>query len=56
VRAIIQALLDDVLELRRGFGLGMVTALARHEGSVVAAQLSRSARRRRAAGRRDSRS
>ena len=28
----IDALLDDVLELRRGFGLGMVTALARVEG------------------------
>jgi acetyl-CoA carboxylase carboxyltransferase component len=36
VRAIIQALLDDVLELRRGFGLGMVTALARHEGRPLA--------------------
>ncbi len=32
VRAVIEELLDDVLELRRGFGLGMVTALARHEG------------------------
>ena len=32
VRGVIEALLDDVLELRRGFGLGMVTALARHEG------------------------
>jgi len=29
VRAVIDALLDDVLELRRGFGLGIVTALAR---------------------------
>jgi acetyl-CoA carboxylase carboxyltransferase component len=27
---VIDNLLDDVLELRRGFGLGMVTALARH--------------------------
>jgi acetyl-CoA carboxylase carboxyltransferase component len=32
VRAVIDALLDDVLELRRGFGLGIVTALARHDG------------------------
>jgi acetyl-CoA carboxylase carboxyltransferase component len=32
VRAVIDALLDDVLELRRGFGLGIVTALARHHG------------------------
>ncbi len=32
VRKVIDALLDDVLELRRGFGLGMVTALARVEG------------------------
>jgi acetyl-CoA carboxylase carboxyltransferase component len=29
IRAIIDALLDDVLELRRGFGAGIVTALAR---------------------------
>jgi acetyl-CoA carboxylase carboxyltransferase component len=29
IRAIIDALLDDVLELRRGFGAGVVTALAR---------------------------
>jgi acetyl-CoA carboxylase carboxyltransferase component len=32
VRTVIDALLDDVLELRRGFGLGMVTALARIDG------------------------
>jgi acetyl-CoA carboxylase carboxyltransferase component len=32
VRAVIDALLDDVLELRRGFGLGIVTALARVNG------------------------
>jgi acetyl-CoA carboxylase carboxyltransferase component len=32
VRAVIHALLDDVLELRRGFGHGMVTALARVDG------------------------
>jgi acetyl-CoA carboxylase carboxyltransferase component len=32
VRAVIDALLDDVLELRRGFGLGIVTVLARHDG------------------------
>jgi acetyl-CoA carboxylase carboxyltransferase component len=32
VRKVIEALLDDVLELRRGFGLGMVTALARVNG------------------------
>jgi acetyl-CoA carboxylase carboxyltransferase component len=32
VRGVIDALLDDVLELRRGFGHGMVTALARIEG------------------------
>jgi acetyl-CoA carboxylase carboxyltransferase component len=32
VRAVINWLLDDVLELRRGFGLGIVTALARHDG------------------------
>jgi acetyl-CoA carboxylase carboxyltransferase component len=32
VRLVIEALLDDVLELRRGFGLGIVTALARVEG------------------------
>ncbi len=32
VRRVIDALLDDVFELRRGFGLGMVTALARVNG------------------------
>jgi acetyl-CoA carboxylase carboxyltransferase component len=32
VRKVIDALLDDVLELRRGFGHGMVTALARVDG------------------------
>lgn len=32
VRLVIEALLDDVLELRRGWGPGIVTALARHEG------------------------
>ena len=32
VRGVIDALLDDVLELRRGFGHGMVTALARVDG------------------------
>ncbi|HTX30627.1 MAG TPA: carboxyl transferase domain-containing protein [Solirubrobacteraceae bacterium] len=32
VRKVIHALLDDVTELRRGFGLGMVTALARVDG------------------------
>jgi acetyl-CoA carboxylase carboxyltransferase component len=32
IRAVIQALTDDHLELRRGFGLGIVTALARIEG------------------------
>ena len=32
VRRVILALLDDVLELRRGFGLGIVTALARLDG------------------------
>jgi acetyl-CoA carboxylase carboxyltransferase component len=32
VRRVIDALLDDVLELRRGFGLGMVTVLARVGG------------------------
>jgi acetyl-CoA carboxylase carboxyltransferase component len=32
VRKVIDALLDDVLELRRGFGLGIVTALARLNG------------------------
>jgi acetyl-CoA carboxylase carboxyltransferase component len=32
VRKVIDALLDDVFELRRGFGLGIVTALARLDG------------------------
>jgi acetyl-CoA carboxylase carboxyltransferase component len=32
VRAVIETLLEDVFELRRGFGLGIVTALARHDG------------------------
>jgi len=32
IRTVIDALLDDVLELRRGFGVGIVTALARAEG------------------------
>ena len=31
IRTVIDALLDDVLELRRGFGAGIVTALARAE-------------------------
>jgi acetyl-CoA carboxylase carboxyltransferase component len=35
VRAVIDGLLDDVLELRRGFGLGIVTALARHDGKPL---------------------
>jgi acetyl-CoA carboxylase carboxyltransferase component len=35
VRRVIDVLLDDVLELRRGFGLGMVTALARVEGNPL---------------------
>jgi acetyl-CoA carboxylase carboxyltransferase component len=35
VRAVIDALLDDVFELRRGFGLGIVTALARVEGKPL---------------------
>jgi acetyl-CoA carboxylase carboxyltransferase component len=35
VRAVIEQLLDDVLELRRGFGLGMVTALARVDGKPL---------------------
>ncbi len=35
VRAVIDALLDDVLELRRGFGLGIVTALARQDGKPL---------------------
>jgi acetyl-CoA carboxylase carboxyltransferase component len=32
VRKVIDALLDDVFELRRGFGLGIVTAFARVDG------------------------
>jgi acetyl-CoA carboxylase carboxyltransferase component len=35
VRAVIDGLLDDVFELRRGFGLGMVTALARVDGKPL---------------------
>jgi acetyl-CoA carboxylase carboxyltransferase component len=35
VRKVIDGLLDDVLELRRGFGLGMVTALARVNGNPL---------------------
>jgi acetyl-CoA carboxylase carboxyltransferase component len=35
VRAVIEQLLDDVLELRRGFGHGMVIALARVEGKPL---------------------
>jgi acetyl-CoA carboxylase carboxyltransferase component len=35
VRAVIDVLADDVLELRRGFGLGIVTALARVEGKTL---------------------
>jgi acetyl-CoA carboxylase carboxyltransferase component len=35
VRAVIDALLDDVFELRRGFGLGIVTALARVDGKPL---------------------
>jgi acetyl-CoA carboxylase carboxyltransferase component len=35
IRAVIGTLLADVLELRRGFGAGIVTALARHAGRVV---------------------
>ena len=35
VRAVIDALLDDVLELRRGFAPGMVTALARIAGGPL---------------------
>ncbi len=35
VRKVIDCLLDDVLELRRGFGLGIVTALARIEGKPL---------------------
>jgi acetyl-CoA carboxylase carboxyltransferase component len=35
VRRVIDALLDDVFELRRGFGLGIVTALARQHGKPL---------------------
>ncbi len=35
VREVIDALLEDVLELRRGWGAGMVTALARHDGKPL---------------------
>ncbi|HZU61224.1 MAG TPA: carboxyl transferase domain-containing protein [Solirubrobacteraceae bacterium] len=35
VRQVIDSLLEDVLELRRGFGPGMVTALARHRGRTL---------------------
>jgi acetyl-CoA carboxylase carboxyltransferase component len=35
VRAVVDRLLDDVFELRRGFGLGILTALARHEGKPL---------------------
>jgi acetyl-CoA carboxylase carboxyltransferase component len=35
VRQVIEALCDDVLELRAGFGAGMVTALARIEGRAL---------------------
>jgi acetyl-CoA carboxylase carboxyltransferase component len=35
VRTVIDGLLDDVFELRRGFGLGIVTALARVDGSAL---------------------
>jgi acetyl-CoA carboxylase carboxyltransferase component len=35
VRQVINTLLDDVLELRRGFGLGMVTGLARVDGKPL---------------------
>jgi acetyl-CoA carboxylase carboxyltransferase component len=35
VRQVIHALLDDVLELRRGFGPGIVTALSRHRGQAL---------------------
>jgi acetyl-CoA carboxylase carboxyltransferase component len=35
VRSVIDALLDDVLELRAGFGHGIVTALARHDGKPL---------------------
>jgi acetyl-CoA carboxylase carboxyltransferase component len=35
IRAVIEALCDDVLELRRGFAPGMVTALARIDGRAL---------------------
>src|SRR5262249_43823875 len=35
IRKVIDALLDDVFELRRGFGLGIVTALARVDGKPL---------------------
>ncbi len=35
VRRVIDALIDDVLELRRGFGLGIVTALGRFQGRTL---------------------
>jgi acetyl-CoA carboxylase carboxyltransferase component len=35
VRAVIEQMLDDVFELRRGFGHGMVTALARVDGKPL---------------------
>jgi acetyl-CoA carboxylase carboxyltransferase component len=35
IRAVIEQLLDDVFELRRGFGHGMVTALARVDGKPL---------------------
>jgi hypothetical protein len=35
IREVIATLLDDVLELRGGFGAGMVTALARLEGAPL---------------------
>jgi acetyl-CoA carboxylase carboxyltransferase component len=35
IRKVIDALLDDVFEIRRGFGLGIVTALARIDGKPL---------------------
>jgi acetyl-CoA carboxylase carboxyltransferase component len=35
VRAVLEVLCDETLELRRGFGLGMVTALARIDGRAL---------------------
>src|SRR4029077_14168566 len=35
VRRVIDELLDDVLELRHGFGHGIVTALARQDGKPL---------------------